>query len=388
MKAAVLALILGLAAAPRAEAATPLSVKDNFLVRAEAGLRLQRDGDWAGAAKQLESALVWAEAMEPMSVSRGLVSMTEDDRRLAYKPSPVETQLLHAFALIGYARMGQTEALEVESRRIDQWASECLQRSDGAWALRLVFPRLLSAWAHEQAGRLSDALIELRGARHAAFLNGSPTAQVDADLLRLALPHDGELRPDERDAPQRAAGLSTAKPRAEGEGDLLILFFRGQLPTKQPERKGPTLVGLYHQEEPLDVWRGDLLVDGQVGGRLELVDDLAALLDAELRDHQTAEYARSAVRETAKAAAAVTVKMAAAVAGIQISGNMEQSEADLRSWTALPAQVYVGRVRASAGVHDVTVQLLEADGSQGPARVLAGQRFEDRRTGLYTRWFK
>ena len=110
--------------------------------------------------------------------------------------------------------------------------------------------------------------------------------------------------------------------------------------------------------------------------RTELYSDISVILDRDLRDDLAMLKARSALRATLKLAAQ-------AATGVDASGS---EFSDVRSWSALPAQIRLARVALPPGAYRPSVRYRDAGGAEFQVRVLGEVRVEaGRRAWIWDR---
>jgi hypothetical protein len=186
------------------------------------------------------------------------------------------------------------------------------------------------------------------------------------------------------------AGLAEMNPDA---GNVLVVGLAGRGPYLVPERVGPIAVysvPVYFELPKMQfrdsAVRGARVEVREAGGaarevgRLELVEDLAAVAEENFARQRPLIYQRTLVRYLVKAAATVgaseavaqsqdgndgtrdLVRIVGGLIGLAVLGATER--ADLRSWEFLPGRAFVGLVKLEPGEHEVrVVYLSKGDGS-------------------------
>lgn len=184
------------------------------------------------------------------------------------------------------------------------------------------------------------------------------------------------------------AGLAEMNPDA---GNVLVVGLAGRGPYLVPERVGPIAVYSVpvYFELPKMRFRDSAVRGARVetrssdgatreAGRLELVEDLAAVAEENFARLRPLIYQRTLVRYLVKAAATIGASEAVAQAqdgrdgtrdlvrilgglvGLAVLGATER--ADLRSWEFLPGRAFVGLLRLDPGEHEVRLVYLGEGG--------------------------
>jgi uncharacterized protein len=277
-----------------------------------------------------------------------------------------------------------------------RYYDEALQQADFA-SLHAPIRRLAARSAY-RTPRLRAILGEAEAAPSASL--GLPAQALLAQTPAPApepVPEASPAAPEAAPVLDRTPTLAT---RAE-PGELLIVMNIGRVPFKIPERMpiglaiglgatwitGDTTI-LQHSALKFVIYpelapsqalfnTGELLIDGR-----EHPMELATNLDAEIvREYDllrpkiigaaiTRLIVRAAVAEAARAAGKQAKGEAGAIVGLFAALAAEGAlvaadKPDTRSWTLLPAFVFVARVPVSMGTHTVTVT---ASGSGGRER--------------------
>lgn len=397
--------------------------KETIVALLERAMVLHARGEWRLSARDLGAAdkqLVLLDiARDPGQIGKWIFS----DSAGQYHAPPSEKLALNAFNLLNYLMLGDLSGARVEAKRFTI-TREYLAGTDGGKDAHGAFGSYLAGFAHERLGEVDEALryydealqqaefASLRApiARLAAR-SGFRTPRIRAMLGEPTAPEPAAAPAASRTpstllAQTAAAPVPTDSPApapatTPANGELLVVLNVGRVPLKIPERMPIGLaIGLgaafitgdstilqhsalkfviYPELAPSHALfnTGQLLVDGQ-----EWPMELATNLDAEIvREYDALRpkiigaaisrlIVRAAVAEGARAAGKQADGNAGAIVGLLAALAAEGAlvaadKPDTRSWTLLPAFVFVTRVPVTPGKHTVTIT---AAGSGGQER--------------------
>ena len=377
--------------------------KETVVALLERAMVLRGKGEWKQSARDLgvaDKQLVLLDiARDAGQVGKWIFS----DSAGKYHAPPSEKLALNAFNMLNYLLADDLSGARVEAKRFTitrEYLSQQDQYAHGAfgsYVAGFVFERLGEA---DTALRYYDEALQeqafpsLRApvARLAAR-SGFRTPRIRA---LLGEPEPSAARPvhtvlAQTAAPPQAAPSALPEPPPPAQGELLVVMNVGRVPYKVPERMPIGLaVGLgatwitgntailersalkfviYPELVPSRALfnTGSLSIDGQ-----EQALELATNLDAEIvREYEalkpkiigaaiTRLIVRAAVAEGARAAGNQAKDGAGAIVGLLAAlaaeGAMVAADKpDTRSWTLLPAFIFVARVPVSPGAHQVRV---------------------------------
>lgn len=371
---------------------TALTLLERAMVLRALGAHKLSSRDLSAAEKQLELLDIARDGAGKLG------KYVFSDSATNYKSPPAEKLVLNAINMLNYVALGDLSGARVEAKRFtvmrryfDDYAPD---RAHGA------FGSYLAGFVHEQLGEPEAALRYYEEALAERDFQGlhAPIARLAAAtgfrgprvLAALGQPTDPAKAPPSQG--------ESAPPPAQGE--LLVVLSVGRVPYKIPERipigaaiglgaahiTGDTTLlehGLFKvviypeltpSGAPYD--RGRLWIDG-TEHPLELASNLEAEIIAEYADLRpkiigaaitrlivraaAAEAARAAGQQSKSNSGLVGFLAAAAVEGSMVAADRP----DTRSWTLLPARVYIARVPVAAGAHHLEV---EASGPGGHER--------------------
>lgn len=308
------------------------------------------------------------------------------DSATKYKAPPSEKLVVNAFNLLSYLDRGDLSGARVEAKRFtvmrryfDDYDPEHAHGAFGSY---------LAGFVHERLGEVDVALRYYEEALQERDFHG-----LHAPIARLAAV--SAVRGPRIDAALAAAAptdpAQAPAPASDPGGEVLVVLSVGRVPYKVPERipigaaigigaahiTGDTTV-LEHSLFKVVVYpelvpsgasyeQGRLWVDGKEHA-FELASNLEAEIVAEydlLRPKiigaaisrlivraVAAEAARAAGQQSKKEPGLVGFLAAAAVEGSMVAAD----KPDTRSWTLLPARVYIARVPVRPGAHVVEVE--------------------------------
>ncbi len=387
--------------------------KETVVALLERAMVLHGKGDWKLSARDLgvaDKQLVLLDiARDAGQVGKWVFS----DSAGKYHAPPSEKLALNAFNMINYLLADDLSGARVEAKRFTvtrEYLGNLDQNAHGAFGSYIagfVFERLGetdSALRYYDEALQEASFASLRGpvARLAAR-SSYRTPRIRALLGEAEPPASASLATStllaqeaaSTEAPAAAPATPAPPPPA---GELLVVMNVGRVPYKAPERLpiglaiglGATYITgdtailersalkfiIYPELVPSRALfnTGSLVVDGR-----EVPFELATNLDAEIvREYEalkpkiigaaiTRLIVRAAVAEGARAAGSQAKEGAGAIVGLLAALAAEGAlvaadKPDTRSWTLLPAFVFVARVPIEPGAHKVTVT---AQGSGG-----------------------
>ena len=392
--------------------------KETVVALLERAMVLRGKGEWKLSARDLgvaDKQLVLLDiARDAGQVGKWIFS----DSSGKYHAPPSEKLALNAFNMLNYLLADDLSGARVEAKRFTV-TREYLGQLDTA--AHGAFGSYIAGFVFERLGETDTALRYYDEAlQEQAFPSlRAPVARLAArssyrtPRLRALL---GEAEPaaarttgpastllaTQAPAPAEAAAEQTplAAPAAPPAGELLVVMNVGRVPYKVPERipiglavgLGATYITgntailersalkfvVYPELVPSRALfnTGTLVIDGQ-----EHALELATNLDAEIVREYTALrpkiigaaitrlIVRAAVAEGARAAGNQAKDGAGAIVGLLAAlaaeGAMVAADKpDTRSWTLLPAFVFVARVPVTPGAHSVTITAMGSGGRE------------------------
>ncbi len=384
--------------------------KETIVALLERAMVLHGKGDWKLSARDLVTAdkqLVLLDvARDAGQVGKWIFS----DSSGKYHAPPSEKLALNAFNMLNYLLADDLSGARVEAKRFTV-TREYLGQLDtaahgafGSYVAGFVFERLGetdTALRYYDEALQEQAFPSLRApvARLAAR-SSYRTPRIRAllgEAEATASRATNTLLATQAPAPEAAPAAPAAPPPA---GELLVVMNVGRVPYKVPKRMpiglavglGATYITgntailersalkfvIYPELVPSRALfnTGTLIVDGQehplelaTNLDAEIVREYAALKPKIIGAAITRLIVRAAVAEGARAAGNQAKDGAGAIVGLiaalAAEGAMVAADKpDTRSWTLLPAFVFVARVPVAPGPHSVTITAMGSGGRE------------------------
>jgi hypothetical protein len=342
------------------------------------GMLLRLAGRYEQSNAALEQAKKLIEKVEAISISEQAGSFIVSDTVRSYEGEDFEKVLLHLYKALNYLDLNQPYEARVEALQVDIRVRELSSGASAATLTEEAFARYLAGIIYEGLGEWNDAMVSYRKAYEAFKEYGRkygvpfpPSLKVA--LLRLAQRQGLE---DELRVYRDEFGIGEWQSVAEREanGELVVTLHEGLVALKgeqssaaiDPQSGRMIRISLpYYRARPSVVTQARLLVAGQ-SVPLELVEDVNALAVKSLQSHMAAITARAIARAAVKYRAAKQAGERDPALGLlmNVAGVVTET-ADTRSWSTLPAHIYLARVSLPPGRHDAKLELLD-----GSARLI------------------
>ena len=326
----------------------------------ERAIVLQAQGAWKESARDLSAAETELELLDFTVDAVGTIgTYIYSDSAGKYRTPPLERVALNVVNMLNYLAMTDLQGAAVEARRY-QVIREYIENLD------LGMPKgrigaYLAGFIFEHLGESSRALRYYQD------------VQAEAVVRSLEKP------------------IARRAKQAQGSGDVLVVIGAGRSPIKVPKRipigaaigiAGTAITGdwevLQHSvfktvvypelEDVPSLVQGARVRIADRDAELELVTDVAGEVRREYQEIRprilaaalTRMAARAAVSEGAMAAgrsAGGAGEVVGIVAGLGAEAALVAlDKPDTRSWTFLPARVWVARMPVQPGAHEVVVQ--------------------------------
>lgn len=421
-------------AAALARIEKPEGKTNKVLYRLERGLILHYQGEYELSNAEFEKAEKLIDELFTKSASREAAALLTNDAVRAYRGEEFERVMINFYRALNYQSLGLTDDALVECRKANLKLEDYAQAYEGKVAYRNdAFVQYLTGLFYQGAGEWNDAYVSYRNAAkgYASYqtLLGVPMPRMLAiDMARTAARLGFS---DDQAELVTQYGLLPEELRPAGGGELVFLGEAGFVARKhqyditlpiydsdQPEHIGVTsqrLVDRYHRGDryhsaPVKYWLRlampeyravpsrvatiRVICDGQRAQGV-LVEDLDAIAQRNLADHQDEILLRTGARALSKYAMAKGVEslfkpdrdehpsrqeeaawkgVAALMGSLANLLGAATEAADTRSWLSLPARVYMARVPVAPGTHDVVVEYLDARGQVLEAHAFTGVR--------------
>lgn len=350
----------------------PDSWKGNVpLLVLERATLLQAQGMYAASQRNFSAAESQLEVLDLANARMaGIASWIFDDSAKNYRTTPTEKLYLNALNMINYLAQGDLSGAKVEARRFSVMR-QYLKDYDPEHA-HGPLGSLLAGYTFEKAGDLKKA--------RRYYDELSP----DTEVSHFS-PYIEKL--------SEAAKGSESEAKDAATGELLLIFKLGQVPYKEARRVpvgfAVGVAGSYFtgNDELLrkhaakfvnypelvpgfsDWGRPRLRIDDAVGD-LEQVADVAGAIKREFDRLRPRIMAAALTRMLSRAAIGAGTEagisagskednsVLAGVAALAVEGILAaRDRPDTRSWTSLPAEVWVRRIALAPGKHRVAVEV-------------------------------
>ena len=355
----------------------------SVLYRLELGMLYHYAGEYDSSTAQLLVAEREIEDLYTKSISQAAVSMVLNDNVLPYEGEDFEQVMLNTVVALNFAQQGQTDEALVEARKVDLKLREFARRyEDKNVYAEDAFSRYLAGVLYENAGDINDAFISYRLAFDAyrryedQFLTAPPSFLLD-DLVRTAT----VMAFTEEAALYREAGGRAFLPGDRDMGRILVLVYAGRGPIKEqirasvsiPDDEGtihtfqvalPKFVVRYLEPRTYAV---RLMGAAQGAPAMPCVtgQNINAIAAQSLADRLGLIYLKSGGRALLKFLAAEKAKKelkkndsetANVLGSLAIDILVSATEqADLRSWTTLPAEIQLAQLSVSPGEYGMEI---------------------------------
>jgi hypothetical protein len=391
--------------------------KNELLYYMELGMLLHVDGRYADSNEAFERAKRIGDALYTRSLTNEGVSLLTNDYALDYAGENFERTLIHLFAALNYLQLDERDSALVEIRQVGEYLRKLQIDSTNENVYQEdAFARYLSALLYESGGELDSAFVDYKKAvaayeEYETEFAVRPPESLLPNAERVASRLGGWA---ERELAELGGDVS---PRVlpPGAGEVVLLHYNGLVPIKGQDKysipfseawlfygalqaavppqdrasvrravalssqiRGIDLVSVAFPkfvDRPYTIARMQPIADDALEiTRPELVEDIGAIAKKDLADRivriRTKTIARAAIKyalqkgleQAARQAKDDDVSSLLAVA-TQITGNIARyatEQADQRSWSTLPDEIWMASVVLPEGRHDLSVDFLNA----------------------------
>lgn len=357
------------------------SQRNEVLYLVNKGTLLHMQGDIRGSIAALEAAKPLMEFQEATSVSETIEQFSVVEGSSSYQPRAFERLNLHVLQALNFLEIDDLDAARVEALQITVLMNRLY---DGAAPHGGdAFPRYLSGVIFELNREPDAALVAYRKALE-AYAGSASAIGIPNDLRRRMLLLTRELGLDAEFEQLRERFPDTLLPeRRPRPGDeLIVVVSTGLVPRKieiSQVHQDITTGKIYRLSLPDLVSRNSRI--SQVVARLpdggEIAADQVADLEGPARATLDAELpgliARAVARNLVKNR--VANEAGEESQGLELFVNFVSAvveNADLRSWSTLPAKRYLMRVPLEPGTQSVALEMQDSAG-----RVLHTETFDE-----------
>jgi uncharacterized protein len=361
---------------------------DDALVELNKGMLRRLTGNYKASNKEFEKAKKRIDELYGVSVSEQLGAVTVNDTLRAYKGDRYEQVLLHAYMALNYIQLN-----DLDDARVEMLQADVKMREWGDQPEEDPFVRYLSGIIYEMLGESDQALVSYRQAYEAYRSSpdriglGIPMI-VKQDYLRL-LAEEG-LNNEYRQMKKKFR-LTHFKPESigHGVGEVIVILGNGLAP-----QRGENIIQTFadkisstvrialpaYKQPPAVLMRAEVHVDNQQQP-MQPVENIDALARSALNSDIAGITARAIARAVVKHKTQKQVEdNRGGMAGLFMTvTNMVTERADTRSWTTLPQEIEVARLRLPEGLHTVHIEMMNAarrvvDSIDQTVTVKSGQR--------------
>jgi hypothetical protein len=351
-------------------------------------LQAQNKNEWS--ARDLSAAETELEFLDlKLDTAGNIGKYIYNDSAEIYKAQPTERLALNALNMLNYLAMDNLEGAAVEARRFTI-AREYLQSldEDGVEGSHGAFGSYLSGFVFEKLGEPDRALRYYEEALDAGNLEAlrEPVLRLYDQGNYAGIKLNKYINELGASDPREIQSPSSSP---EKEGEILFILGLGRVPYKIPKRipigaavgyAGIWVTGnadlLSYSAFKVVIYPELTNPDGQftkvtvnLGGRnlpVELLTDLGAEITREYETIKpkiigaalTRMIARAAAAEGARELARKKGSGAALLAALATEASLVGlDKPDTRSWTFLPARIYVCRAKVPSGLNEIRVGL-------------------------------
>lgn len=334
---------------------------DYLLYLLDLGIVYHGAGRYQKAIETFREAEKIAEIKDYTSLIAESASVLLNENIKDYRAEHFETVLINVYLAIDYTLLGQWEDALVECRRVNHILDRMIREGKLPYEHN-AFAKYLSAALFEAQNEYNDAWIDYRQlekwAGNFPYLPG-PLLRVTDKLKNLQeLSEYLEKYPDQK-------GKYKLK---KDEGEVILIVEQGRAPYKIPNPEFHLLPKFTRNHYPSDsVWLRDK--EGKIKARSFPLFDIEQTAIHELGERTAGIIAKKVGGIVLKQAAAYGVEKATnskelgAITAILLHLT---DQADLRSWTTLPARLQIARMAIPSGRHDLLVDMVSGSGSVSP----------------------
>lgn len=320
---------------------------NSVLYHLDLGMVLHQAGRYRRSNEHFALAQARMEELYTISVSKSAGALLANESIDDYAGEIHERALGRVFSALNYVYLGQLDEALVEARKVEAFLDEAVRRDEMPRAYQDdAFARYLSGMLYEDAGKFDDARISYEAARR-----GYERYEKEFGI----------------------AWPGSEEKAQEDYGELVFLHYNGVGPRKiQHQAKGllehiTKVAYPEYAQDPYAIAACEIRV-ASFSAETKLVEDITAIAARDLQDRLAGLKARSGARSA--------LKLLGTATGIDAS---DSEFADTRSWSSLPAQIRMARVKLSPGTYEVEVLLKDAGGAVIATRRLKNVLVQDRR---------
>ena len=334
------------------------------------GMLRRINGDYTGSNQILEVAKQEIEQLYGVSITENLASVTINETLRSYQGDRYEQLLLHAYMAMNYIQLGQLDSARVEMLQANvkmmEWGDEPEEDA---------FLRYLEGIIYESLGEYDSALISYRKAYIVYKEKGGSqypfaSTELKKDLLRLLAWQGlwGEYKSYKKEFDMEDY---TPVKASDEFGELVVVLNNGLAPIRseaaipifssEVQQNLRVAFPVYRQAKK-SLYASRVSVNDKQY-MMETVEDIDALARYSLEQAMPGTMARATARAVVKYNTQHTANDSSALAGLLMTiTNLVTERADTRSWTTLPQEIELRRIRLPVGEHQIQVQMLNTAG--------------------------
>lgn len=333
---------------------------DQLLYLMDLGTAYFRARRYDDAIKAFQKADKLAEMKDYTSVSQEVGAVVLNDTVKVYKGDDYEKTLVNVYLAMAYALKGDWEGALVECRRVNHKLDLMISQGKLPYE-RNAFAKYLAALMFEAQGEYNDAFVDYR--QLYSWRKSDPPDYLGTGLIRLAEKLHAEQELDE----YRKKFPGTFRYRmGKNEGEIIFLLEQGKTPIKVPSQAFHLVPEMRKRFYTSDhAWLRD--ATGSFKVKTEPYYDIEATAIKELSERIAGIAAKKVAGVVAKELIAKQVektsdsKFLGALTSLFLHAS---DQADLRSWSTLPARLQIARAVVPAGRHDVVLDMVSQSGQK------------------------
>lgn len=327
---------------------------DELLFLMDLGIAYHRARRYGEAVETFLKADRLAEIKDYTSLTQESVSVLLSDEVKPYKGEDFEKILINVYLAIDYTLAGRWEDALVECRRVNHKLDLMISQGQLPYE-RNAFAKYLAGSLFESQGEFNDAFVDYR--QLLKWKGDMPF--LDVALLRLA----DKLKAEQEFGEYRKRYPATKEFRlGKNYGEVVLILEQGQVPIKVPNpafNRIPQFQRRYYPSEHVK------LRDSK---NLRVVDsfpyfDIEETAIRELDNRMAAIIAKKVGGIVLKEVVAHQIEKKNELLGALTRVFLHATDqADLRSWSTLPARLHIARLMLPAGRHDIVLDMVGQSG--------------------------
>lgn len=331
---------------------------DELLYLLDLGVVYHTAGRYQDAIDTFTKADELAVLTDYTSVSQEVGSVIVNDTLKTYRGEDFEKVLISVYLAMDYLLLGKYEDALVATRRVNRKLDVMINEGKLPYNHN-IFAKYLAAAIFESQGEYNDAFVDYRQLRK----TNAETPYLGVGLLRMA----DKLKSSQEFDEYRKQYPDVKDYRlGKDKGEVVLLLEQGKVPYKVPHPNFYLIPMFLRNSYYSDsVWMR--AADGGPKVHSEPLYDIEATAIKELDNRAAGIIAKKVGGVVVKEAVGYAVgeatgdKTLGALTAIMLRVT---DQADLRSWTTLPARLQIARLTLPAGRHDIVLDMVSRRGDQ------------------------